>query len=677
MNNIIDLSLKNSLLSEALRIGDDLLKRADYDKQGIFWNILDYDNIKASWYISNDIYLGTPGICLFLIELYKLTYNDKYLNAARKGLKWSVKHDIANPTTNYAFYSGRLGISYALLKLYEIDPLQIYLDQAIHISKSCEQFLDRAYIPNDLISGTSGIILALLHIHSVTRESWLLDKMNYFLNYLVDKIEVGPVGIYWDRSKDNLHGLCGFAHGNAGIGFVFLELGNYFQNEAYHYLAEQAFLYESYWFKKEMNNWPDFRIVATPEKIQMEFEQSIQSTNYDYFSEGRDMNAWCHGAAGIGLSRIRAFELFNNVLYKREAAIAVQKTINEYYCHTKLNYESLILCHGLSGNLDLLIETYKAFDNENDIDFVHKQLFNFLMQNDECGIFSYENEHFKIHKHNQSLFLGNAGIGYQFLRAIEPFKIPSILYPKLKGQRILSDNDSSLSPSYWVLNDIRKNILQRIYPRTLSALDLWNPEKISDYFKIGPGHFRLHEIDEFNEYIKNTVLTSAIDHKCQIFEVFNFETLKIKTDHNSKSDKWISVELEYYKKNITEIMLVETETFENRYISINPNVTLYQSKWDLAYSSKEDIFASLQKEEKDYYYLFMPTGTRVLEIQISSISYSILEAFKSKIGISNGVKDLLNNCDLDQKEKEFYAPYLLQQIKEMLKHGILFTYCHS
>src|SRR5699024_2674310 len=96
-------------------------------------------------------------------------------------------------------------------------------------------------VKNDLITGVSGTLLGLLHLYNVSEKDWVLDKIAIFVNYLIKQMKHAEDGIYWDINYRHAKPLCGFAHGTSGIGYVFLELGYYFENKAFYNIAEQAF----------------------------------------------------------------------------------------------------------------------------------------------------------------------------------------------------------------------------------------------------------------------------------------------------------------------------------------------------------------------------------------------------------------------------------------------------
>ena len=94
--------------------------------------------------------------------------------------------------------------------------------------------------------------------------------------------------------------LTGFSHGAAGIGYALLELYDITKELKFLMAAENAFSYENHWFNKQNNNWPDF---GTHDGIRVSKDKN-QRLAYSY--------AWCHGAPGIGLSRIRAYDILRD-----------------------------------------------------------------------------------------------------------------------------------------------------------------------------------------------------------------------------------------------------------------------------------------------------------------------------------------------------------------------------
>jgi lantibiotic modifying enzyme len=105
-------------------------------------------------------------------------------------------------------------------------------------------------------------------------------------------------------------------------------------------LAGQAFAYEDCIFDSAQQNWPDLRhyhswratrVMPPPHQV-----------------------AWCHGAAGIALSRLWAFEITGDATFA-EAARKAGATVQRGACEeARVEETSSGLCHGLAGNADVL-----------------------------------------------------------------------------------------------------------------------------------------------------------------------------------------------------------------------------------------------------------------------------------------------------------------------------------
>jgi lantibiotic modifying enzyme len=205
--------------------------------------------------------------------------------------------------------------------------------------------------------------------------------------------------------------LTGFSHGTAGIGYALLELYNVTGNMSYRRAGELAFNYERYWFDAEKGNWPDFR-----------GETARGKRNKQPLSFGI---SWCHGAPGIALSRLRAYEILKDERCKGEALTALQTTraMIEARLHTEtMNFS---LCHGLAGNAEVLLIGNQVLDHEFSCGF------QVASEVARAGI-----KRYAAPNHpwpcgagggtTPSLMLGLAGIGYFYLR-LHDSAIPSIL----------------------------------------------------------------------------------------------------------------------------------------------------------------------------------------------------------------------------------------------------------
>ena len=133
--------------------------------------------------------------------------------------------------------------------------------------------------------------------------------------------------------------------------------------------------------------------------------------------------AWCHGAPGIGLSRVRAYALTKDETYRREAEAAISGTYRPLAMPAAA--DNFSLCHGLGGNAELFIlaadvlgdERYRSVAEsvgDRGLQGIH------LPRNPwPCGVLS--------GGETPNLMLGLAGIGHFYLRLYDSRAVPSVL----------------------------------------------------------------------------------------------------------------------------------------------------------------------------------------------------------------------------------------------------------
>lgn len=633
----MDTQIADKLLSESIRIGDDLLQRAEKGKNGYSWKTMSTgENQEIVWEQSEGIYSGVSGIVLFFIELYKQAKDKKYLNAVVKGARWVEQFCKNNPTQYYAFFTGRMGAAYVMLQISELLKDKTYERKAILIAKDCEQFLVRPNTVDDLINGTSGCLLGLLHLHSKTQEERLVPIIYKFIEHLIDGTHIGPEGVYWDKSPGNIHGLCGFSHGASGIGYVFLELARYFKNEDFFWLAEQAFNYENYFFDKHTGNWPDFRKAFYEKKTFENHKQEYINGNVNFFTTPGNMSAWCHGAPGIGLSRLRAYELLNYETDKRD----IERAINQTYKVTVVpenTITSYTICHGSGGNAMLFLEAYRLLKEDKYFQFARKVAVNGLNQK------KYIPGYARTDVEDYSLFMGNAGIGYYYLQLREPLSTPSVVKPDIKELTA----DISLDIDFQA---IITKIAKRYFPKTFSLCST----------------IKLGKEKEVKKSIINGLSDSAeVKNVEHISSIFDYEKEKLSLILNIKSDAYLHIShLVERDKNIKLIDTQERDLLFTTALALNDNAKLFNTERDLI--NIENV------EKGEYFTLVVTDSNQITEHEISLFPYLVLRNFethKKGIDVLNSLVEMYEiKSNNDKKELE---RAVFDQIKEALQRGVL------
>jgi class II lanthipeptide synthase len=158
----------------------------------------------------------------------------------------------------------------------------------------------------DVISGKAGAIPALLILASMLRDRSLESFATRLGDELVQSAEQLAVSCSWRSAGEAFQpNLTGFAHGAAGVSTALLELFRAVGGATYRNTAIGGFDYERTWFNSDIGNWADLRGMRLNKRIRR--------------SRVRFGNAWCHGAPGIALSRLRAYEILGDLKCKEEA----------------------------------------------------------------------------------------------------------------------------------------------------------------------------------------------------------------------------------------------------------------------------------------------------------------------------------------------------------------------
>src|SRR5689334_21885132 len=136
--------------------------------------------------------------------------------------------------------------------------------------------------------------------------------------------------------------------------------------------------------------------------------------------------AWCHGAPGIGLSRVRAVELLPAEPEVREdAAVALRTTATGVRDALDVPTTSFSLCHGVAGNAELLLYAGTSLPSPE-----HRAMAEHVGR---VGAMRFEDagepwpSGVNGGGDTPNLMLGTAGIGYHYLRLADPERVPPVV----------------------------------------------------------------------------------------------------------------------------------------------------------------------------------------------------------------------------------------------------------
>jgi lantibiotic modifying enzyme len=183
--------------------------------------------------------------------------------------------------------------------------------------------------------------------------------------------------------------LTGFSHGAAGISWALLRLFELSGDERFLSTALQGIEYERSQFSAKQRNWLDLRAAD---------------------HDGACMTAWCHGAPGIGLSRLLSLASIDGAETRSEIDTALETTLESGFGGNHC------LCHGALGNIDVLLEA--------GLRTAAYQAAGTVLESIERNGWLCGNP---VEIESPGLMTGLAGIGYELLRLAEPERVPSVL----------------------------------------------------------------------------------------------------------------------------------------------------------------------------------------------------------------------------------------------------------
>jgi lantibiotic modifying enzyme len=353
------------------------------------------------------LYGGTAGIALFLAELFARTDLEPVGTTARAAIRHSLARasEIA-PQLRRAFYSGAVGIAYAAAQVGTRTGDPQLVAEGAHLARQAVAADEEDHLL-DVISGNAGAIGPLLRLGMQTGGEHLRAAALSLAEELAADATRSEAAWCWQNDRACGPGmgprpLCGLAHGASGMGLALIEAGAHSGRDDLIEGGLAAFRYEDQLYDAEQANWPDLRELARHGND----EAPAQRMAF--------MVAWCHGAAGIGLARLRAYELLPE--RRPELRAGVEQAIESTTSHLRAFPQDVDAspCHGRAGLAETLLYAAEVLDDPTHSDDVAAMWTQLLRARKAdtpwpCGVASGTN--------NPSLMLGYAGIGYSLLRA--------------------------------------------------------------------------------------------------------------------------------------------------------------------------------------------------------------------------------------------------------------------
>ena len=564
-------------------------------------------------------------------------------------MNWLLHFCRENNTSYYAFYTGRVGVAYLFLRASESFDNEDYYLNALEIVDGHERFLNDKQTKAELINGLAGTALVFLHLYAYKEDERFLIPLEKYVKEIACRTRLANTGIFWDVSKNNIQGLCGFSHGVSGIGYLFLELGSYFNNNVFYWLAENSFAYENAVFDPTFGGWPDYRKGYFSPDQYREFEEAYTNENIDFFTNPSAMQAWCHGAPGIGLSRLRSIEILGEEKWSADLQTALdytKKSVQQPSNHS--------LCHGLLGNAVLFLEVYRKSRDKNILE---------LAEATGLKAIEYNRANKKylsgipkaVGVDDHSLFMGIAGVGQFFLQMSDPYNSDSILYPRLNKSKSKKENSFLENFSF---EELEINLATNAFPKTMRLCEEHKVlNKISGYLS-GKSN-NINHTKNLLDCVQKIVKKSS---NGQLAEVFTLEQNQHRLFSDVKSSALQELKTRLIIKENSEIIR-SNDLLLNTPL-IKGDIEVHRTNWNL--------FDLDNNEKSEYYILFQVASEEVLCYELSQLSHFLLQKFERPKSVTHLIEKVPD--DYGKTDSDHWELIVKGQIREFLLAGFLRCY---
>lgn len=346
-----------------------------------------------------DLYSGAGGIALFLAAhglVFGCTTSSDLAYAAIAHSRYCVVGPRATHLTRIGGVGGLTGLGstiYVLSTLSNLLQDQQLLDEALWAARLLTDDIIVSDQVFDIVGGVAGCILSLLKLYRDTKASLVIDKAITCGAHLLRQRSRRPPYMW-----PNLNGisLSGMSHGAAGFGLALAALAEASGKNEFKDAALECLVYEDSIYSERAANWRDLRVEDGASAFPVQ---------------------WCHGAGGIGISRIG---MARAGITSDRIGTDVEKAAEAVSVAGPLQLDTL--CCGNSGSVEFLTEA-STFLSDRKLRGTRDQILSNLISRVDALDLKKSNEQWAP----LGFFTGLSGIGYTLLRQTESSTLPNVL----------------------------------------------------------------------------------------------------------------------------------------------------------------------------------------------------------------------------------------------------------
>lgn len=650
-------------LEVARRIGERLVRSAEWQDGSCTWTVMSPDRERPEsrqavpTRAGAPLYEGTSGIALFLAELYGVTRDESLLPTVEGALRNCLDEGAQLPESSFGFHSGRPGIAYVAVRAGEILDTPEYARRAQALLEPMvgHEREDRGM---DVIAGGAGAIPALLRIAGPVDADLAVGLSKALGEHLLASADRETGGWSWGTMRNSSsRNLCGYAHGAAGFAHGLLELYAATGDGAWRYAAEQAFLYERQFLNPDTSNWPDLRHTELGEYL---FAGRMDALR-DLLRRGepfpgytfRYMSAWCHGGPGIGLTRLRAWELLRDPVYLDEARYAIRAT-EESLGMPHANYS---LCHGQGGNCETLILGAEVLGEPALRERAERSALDGKAAYEDqgrpwpCGTLGGVSD--------PGLLLGEAGIGHFFLRLAAPDQVPSVLLVTPRPESAAATREESGFAA------LRTQMVDEHFGRSLRLFGALGVETEGLLPAGGPGAAPVRSDAEAAHDALSQRAAAEADAELRAkledalrVDAGRFELARSNTDYSAE-----------FLDALARLPEDEVAWGEGSY-QLSPRARLVHSQWD--WDAWMEGGMQGEPEADDVFHLLQATGSRVGVRRLSPFAALVLQSVEGGATLSEVADRVAEAIAGDRlPDRDWLEQRVTEQLRQAYRAGFV------
>jgi lantibiotic modifying enzyme len=399
-----DAGTHERLVGTARRIAAEIDAAALHTEHGASWAIPERMPLGGGYayrFVPSDLFLysGNCGVALFLAAVRATLEDDTggLLRATLRPVLAFIQTPVVPPHVTIGATTGLSSIVYALATIGQLTHDPATIQAALNAADLLTAERIHADRRLDVYDGSAGATLALLSLYRTTGERGLLSRaISCGDHLLASRTRSGSGHRVW-ATLGGRH-ISGLAHGTAGIALALLRLFRASADARFLDAAAEAFAFEATTFSPDQNNWRSFGSAQ---------EQPVFRT------------AICHGAAGIGLTRLAALPDVDSAEIRADIRAATRSVSPAEHGDVDS------LCCGNAGRLTFLSAVAHQLEAPELRHAAMASACHLVRAAESAGSFRLQPD-LPRPVANAGFFRGSAGVGYELLRLAFPGRLPCV-----------------------------------------------------------------------------------------------------------------------------------------------------------------------------------------------------------------------------------------------------------